>query len=257
LSENYARTYDQTFALFKDYPREALFLRDVIRHWRPEARSILDVACGTATHLLELARMGFDCIGLDLDPEILKVAREKARRRGLTIRLVQGDMRDFRLQNPVDVAINMFYSFHKVLDHEAEQVGCLKSIHRALNPLGILIMEVLPEENNLRLYPPGQVFEVCQTSQADGTILRILSENRILNAEMKEVIFTFKTLKDGQVVKIKEMISPFRRLYWRDLEGLLARTGFRPLQRLGDCDLGSPFTEDSPKLVVVAEALNL
>lgn len=256
MADDYARTYDQTFSLFKDYSREARFLRDVIRRWRPKARSLLDVACGTATHLLELARMGYECTGLDLDPAILEVARSKIEQQGLTVSLIKGDMRDFQLAGPVDVAINMFYSFHNVLYHENDQLNCLRSIHRALNPRGLLIMEVLPEENNLRLYPPGQVFEVSQRFQADGTVLRVLSENRILDREMKEVIFTFQTLKDGRVIKTKQMVSPFRRLYLKGLEQLLVQSGFRLLERFGDCDLKTPFTPESRKLVAVAEAVS-
>jgi SAM-dependent methyltransferase len=257
LPDDYAQTYDQTFSPFKDYSREALFLRDVIQRCRPHARALLDLACGTATHLLELSRMGFDCIGVDIDPEILEVARRKARDLGLTVKLVIGDMRDFRLAVTVDAAVNMFYSFHNVLYSEAEQLRCLQAIHRALNPHGLLIMELLPEENNLRLYPPGQVFEVCQTPQEDGTVLRVTSENRILDREMKEVIFSYQTLKDDKVIDSERLISPFRRMYLGELEPLLARGGFRILERFGDCDFQVPFTAESRKLVLAAEAVDI
>lgn len=257
LSDDRARTYDQTSSLFKDYSREARFLEEVVRRWRPGARSLLDVACGTGAHLLDLARLGFDCTGLDLNPAVLEVARAKFQQQGLPVRLVTGDMRDFRLERPVDVAVNMFYSFHNVLYQEEEQLSCLRCIHRALKPLGLLILEILPEDTNLRLYPPGRVFEISQIPQEDGSVLRVFSENRLVSPEMKEVIFTFQTLRDGQVVRTKQVVSPFRRLYSQDLERLLALTGFRILERFGDCDLEVPFTAVSKKLVVVTEALTV
>lgn len=253
MPDDYAQTYDQTSSHFKDYVQEARFLHDLIRRLRPRAQTLIDIACGTGTHLLELARRGFHCIGVDIDPGMLAVARDKARDQGLTVRLVAGDMRDFFLKAAADIAINMFYSFHNVLYTAAEQIRCLKAIRRVLNPRGLLLMELLPEENNLRLYPPGQVFEVSRTPREDGAVLRVYSESRILDREMKEVIFTYETLKGDLVIHRERHVSPFRRMYLEDLEPLLAQGGFRILERFGDCDLRAPFTGESRKLVLAAE----
>jgi SAM-dependent methyltransferase len=253
LPDDYAQTYDQTFSPFKDYSREALFLRDVMRRWRPQARSVLDIACGTGTHLLELARMGFDAVGLDLAPDILEVARRKAASQGLRAQFVPGDMRNFRLNRKFDAAVNMFYSFQNVLDTEEEQIDCLQAIHDTLAPAGILIMELLPEENNLQQYPPGQVFPLYQEVQEDGTVLQVSSENRIISPEKKEIIFTYETQKEGKILSVKRMVSPLRRLYARDLAALFARGGFSIIARYGHCDLHAGFEAHSPKLVVAAE----
>src|SRR5437763_1255862 len=41
-------------------------------------RSVLDAGCGTGRVAIELARRGFDVVGVDLDPDMLAVARAKA-----------------------------------------------------------------------------------------------------------------------------------------------------------------------------------
>jgi ubiquinone/menaquinone biosynthesis C-methylase UbiE len=41
-------------------------------------RSVLDAGCGTGRVAIELARRGFDVVGVDADPGMLSVAREKA-----------------------------------------------------------------------------------------------------------------------------------------------------------------------------------
>jgi SAM-dependent methyltransferase len=40
--------------------------------------SVLDAGCGTGRVAMELARRGHDVVGIDLDPQMLAVAREKA-----------------------------------------------------------------------------------------------------------------------------------------------------------------------------------
>jgi len=43
-----------------------------------EVKKVLDLACGTGIPTLELARRGYQIIGLDLHEEMLAVARRKA-----------------------------------------------------------------------------------------------------------------------------------------------------------------------------------
>lgn len=50
------------------------------RHGSPEDRRVLDLACGTGTLALALAERGFDVVGLDFSPGMLRRARAKARR---------------------------------------------------------------------------------------------------------------------------------------------------------------------------------
>jgi len=52
---------------------------------------VLDVACGTGNATIAAARRSFDATGIDYVPELLDVARERARVEGLEIDLVEGD----------------------------------------------------------------------------------------------------------------------------------------------------------------------
>ena len=93
------------FYEWKDYRAEADTLRELIEARNPEAASLLDVACGTGTHLVHL-RDRFEVAGLDIDPGLLSVAREKLP----DVPLHRGDMRDFDLGRQFDVVACLFSS---------------------------------------------------------------------------------------------------------------------------------------------------
>src|SRR3954454_22755085 len=86
-----ARLYDAIYASVRDYRREAAELDRLIQKRRPGARTLLDVACGTGAHLEHLT--GYEAAGLDLDSEMLAIARERLP----NVSLHEGDMTDFDL----------------------------------------------------------------------------------------------------------------------------------------------------------------
>ena len=73
--------------------REARFKRDLLRNARIAAGDrVLDLGCGTATLTLmaKLTQPRATLFGLDGDPRILEIARDKARRLGVEVPLHQG-----------------------------------------------------------------------------------------------------------------------------------------------------------------------
>ena len=77
MFEQSADLYDAIYLQWKDYAGEAAKLRDLIRERTPEARRILDVACGTGEHIRHLNELGFEVDGVDVDPEFVEIAASK------------------------------------------------------------------------------------------------------------------------------------------------------------------------------------
>src|ERR687886_1611570 len=99
-----ARFYDAVYS-WKDYAGEAERIHELVQARKPGATSLLDVACGTGAHLAEL-RGRYRCEGLDLDPDLLAVARERLP----DVPLHEGDMRDFDLGRRFDAVTCLFSS---------------------------------------------------------------------------------------------------------------------------------------------------
>ncbi len=130
-----SRFYDKIYS-FKDYPAEVQRLVDVIgENLHSEGKRLLDVACGTGHHV-EYLKEYFDVEGLDLDQELLELARQ--RNPGLSFH--HGDMIAFDLGCQFDVVTCLFSSigYVKTLDNVRRAVACMT---RHLLPGGLLIIE--------------------------------------------------------------------------------------------------------------------
>ena len=135
-----ARLYDAVYATFKDYAGEAERVRELVEDRRPDARTLLDVACGTGAHLEHLARY-YRVEGVDLDPDMLAVARERLPGTPLH----EADMVDFELGRRFDVVLCLFSSIAYV--RTAERLHrAVAAMTRHLEPGGLLVVEpwVLP-----------------------------------------------------------------------------------------------------------------
>jgi SAM-dependent methyltransferase len=56
----------------------------------------LDLGCGGGLWAIELARRGWEVVGVDMVPKALSTARERAREAGIEVRLVQGNVTSLR-----------------------------------------------------------------------------------------------------------------------------------------------------------------
>ena len=129
-----ARYYDAIYN-FKDYSAEAAAVSAQIRAHKPDAATLLDVACGTGAHLAHFARE-YRVEGIDLSEEQLAIAR--ARLPG--IELHQGDMTTFDLGKTFDAVTCMFSSIGYVgtLDGLDAAIGRMAA---HLAPGGVLVVE--------------------------------------------------------------------------------------------------------------------
>jgi SAM-dependent methyltransferase len=142
-----ARFYDAIYS-FKDYSAEAERLQELVEARVPAARTLLDVACGTGAHLAELRRW-YEVEGVDLDPGLLEVARERLP----GVPLHEGDMADFDLGREFDVVTCLFSSIGYVRTHDG-LMRATASLARHVAPGGVLVVEPWLEPG---VWEPGRV----------------------------------------------------------------------------------------------------
>ena len=118
-------------------------------------RTALDLACGTGSVALLLARRGLDVVAVDMSEEMLCQAAQKAQDLAVPPRFVCQRLEELRLPRAVDLAICALDS----LDYITDPALCRRAIHRiyrALNPGGCFIFDVNTPEKLMAM--DGQVF---------------------------------------------------------------------------------------------------
>ena len=143
-----ARIYDLNYSgMGKDYAAEARQVRTMVARAgsavpSPNApRTLLDVACGTGTHLAEFARLGYRVAGTDLSEPMLEMARARL---GGDVPLVAGSFEDLpgalTKMAPFDLVTCQFSSIAYAANVETLQ-RVLGDLAALLGPGGALVVE--------------------------------------------------------------------------------------------------------------------
>lgn len=134
-----AQYYDQLFSSSRS-PVDAA-RQHVLGRILPRTKSACDLACGTGTTALALARQGIKMFAVDLSPLMCRLARQKAHRAGLPLRVLCADMRRFRLPEPVDLMMCEYDALNHV-PRKADLKMVAKAVAAALRPGGYFFFDV-------------------------------------------------------------------------------------------------------------------
>ena len=138
-----------------DYQQTVDFYKQIMKREGCDPRTAVDLACGTGSVTLLLARDGLQVTGVDLSEEILTVAYQTAQNLEKPPVFVCQRLEELRLPRGVDLAVCALDSLDYILDPAACQEA-IRRVFKALNPGGIFIFDVNTPEK-LRAMD-GQVF---------------------------------------------------------------------------------------------------
>ncbi|WP_182914231.1 bifunctional 2-polyprenyl-6-hydroxyphenol methylase/3-demethylubiquinol 3-O-methyltransferase UbiG [Paenibacillus sp. 1011MAR3C5] len=162
MSEAQSELYDAIYS-FKNYEQEATAIKSLIERKRPDARTVLDIACGTGKHASFL-QASYAVDGIDLNESHVEAARTRNPKSRFTV----GDMMSFQLNQTYDVITCLFSSigFARTLRGVEQAV---RSFKEHLEPDGIILIEpwFTPED-----WQPGYV-TVHQYESEDCKISRM------------------------------------------------------------------------------------
>jgi len=129
-----AKFYDALYH-FKDYKSTSLKLKEIINEYNPEAKTLLDTACGTGKHI-EFLKEYFDAEGLDINDELIEIAGIRCPENKFHF----GDIINFNLNKKYDVVTCLFSSIAYVQTPENLK-SSVASMSEHLNKNGLLIIE--------------------------------------------------------------------------------------------------------------------
>jgi SAM-dependent methyltransferase len=135
---DYPQYFDLAFR--SETKLEADFLEAAFKKYsRRPARTLVEPACGSGRLVAEMAARGYRMTGFDLSRPMLDYARKRLRKRGLTARLFEADMAEYRLPRPADAAFNTFNSFRHLLSEDSAR-RFLECTAESVKPGGIFIL---------------------------------------------------------------------------------------------------------------------
>lgn len=138
--KHFSLLYDQ---LMDEAPYEQWmeFLTTQVNNYYPEAKKVLDLACGTGQMTIRLFEKGFDVVGVDLSEEMLSIAYQKATEKGYYIPFFCQNMTELTGLPSFDIVI-IFCDSLNYLQTEQEVANTFSSVFQCLNRGGLLLFDV-------------------------------------------------------------------------------------------------------------------
>jgi len=199
---------------------------------------ILDIGCGPGRHSIELARRGFNVLGIDPSGVMIASARERATGDSIKPEFLQMRGEDFQRVNEFEAAICLFTTLGQVNDHE-DNHKLLHNAAQALRPAGYFIVEIPQREwviSNLKKserFGEGETYTEVERSYDEK--LNLVTE-----------VFNQVSIKDQRIYLLR-----YRLFSQIEIKTILGNAGFIDFDFYGGYD-GIPLDEDCSTMVVSA-----
>lgn len=215
-----------------------------------DARSVLDVACGSGGHALALAGWGYRVVGADASPAMIALARAKAAAVENATFHVAG-LGGLTGRFPLfDAALCLGNSLPHLLT-EADLQAALVDLAACLRPGGLLILHNLNYDRRWRDRPRWFAVNSGLYQDRPALVWRFAD---YLDAPEPRIDFHIALfcLGEDEAWSVEVNSTPQRPLFRADLDRLLPRAGFTDIAYHGGLTGGAFDPDESPDLVVVA-----
>lgn len=232
-----ARSYDSFLTRKSLLPKGLL---ELVKSTK--ARKIVEFGAGTGTVAIGLSLEGYDVTGVDFSPEMLKKARQKAKKHGADTRFINGNIVKADLRRRFDLLICLGNTL-PIINNLKDTRALFKNCAHHLKPGGTIVIQILNYDRILKTRP-----ETFSTEILDD-IIRI-KQYRYGKTLIDFVVSLIDITKIPPKITIsRNKIRPWTR---RELTAELKEAGFRKINALGDYSKNK-FTIKSKDLIVIAE----
>lgn len=201
--------------------------------------AILDAGCGPGRISIELAVRGARVTGVDLIRPFLNAAHDSAEDEGVSLDLVQADLRSFVRPGAFDAAVSLYTSFG-YCDTIEEDMLILKNLAASVREGGWFILEMTGREIAVRDFTEGEWFErggftVLTQFEVVGAWEGLRSRWMLIDADGRRIDHVY----------VQRLYSAI------ELKRLMIASGFSSVEIYGDFDF-SPYNEKARTMVLVA-----
>ena len=243
----FARYYDELTANI-DYGKRAAYFKSIIEKFKStEGGILLDLACGTGSISEEMARLGYDVIGVDYSDEMLGIALDKKFDSGLNIQYLCQDMRKLDMYGTIDITICALDSINHLPDIDSvREVFKKVAFFSEIGGLFIFDVNTLYKHryvlaNNTFTYETENIYCIWENSLVTET------------DEVRMHLEFFEKEENGLYSRSSDSFSE-KAYSEEELEKALSDAGFELVAKYGDDTFDSP-APDCQRIVYAAKCL--
>jgi len=134
-----------------NYREWAAFINKIFIKNNGEIKTVLDVACGTGSFLIEFNKFDYEIAGFDFSCEMVQQARQKFEKNGLKIPLWHGNMSQFALNDKFDAIVCLYDSINYLFPIEKIR-QFYQVCYENLNSSGFLLFDICTERNSIKYF---------------------------------------------------------------------------------------------------------
>ncbi len=208
----------------------------------PESR-VLDLCCGQGRHALELARRGFEVVGLDLSDTLLSHSRGIATQEGLEVEFVNGDMRQMPQEDHFDGIFN-FYTAFGYFEKDEDNQAVLNAVSQSLKKGGRFLLDYPCLEGRMAIWKNQEFFEY-----EDGTVMLHEMIHDVFDQTIQN-----KVLYITQDNRRHRTGFTLRHYYGRELRQCFEKANMNVINVFGSLE-GKPLTSRDTRVLVLGEKI--
>ncbi|MDB5328755.1 MAG: Methyltransferase type 11 [Phycisphaerales bacterium] len=252
----------QAIAAYYDaeYSSNDLLDNDVpflMAHLPKRPAKILELCCGTARAAIPLVQAGHKVTGVDVDADLLHIARRKCDSVGITekqLPIVKADVRTFKTDDRFDWAVLLFNTLLNFTTL-ADQDLLLANVNAHLKRGGRFWVDIFNPDLSILGEPHHPHFDSATfyVPEFDRSVHRTTEEKRSAERpQLQEMTFHYTWADSDGELHHEESKFNMTWMMPRELTLLLERHGFTVEYLYGDYD-GSDVAPDSPRLIACAK----
>ncbi|MEK9184886.1 MAG: class I SAM-dependent methyltransferase, partial [Patescibacteria group bacterium] len=132
--------YEIAFSFVNPKKQIDFFEKLIKSYSKRRVKRFLDIACGPSLQLREIAKRGYEAIGLDLSKKMINYVNQKAKEEKIKIETINADMTKFRLKKKADFAFIMMGSLSYIKNNQ-DFLNHLNSVASSLNKGALYFIE--------------------------------------------------------------------------------------------------------------------